>query len=51
MCLTKQKQIHGYRKQTNGYQWREGNAEGHLGDKGLRNTNYCLENRKQGCLV
>ena len=27
MHITRQKQTHTYRKQTNGYQWEEGNGE------------------------
>ena len=29
--ITKQKQTHRYRKQTRGYQWGEGRAEGKIG--------------------
>ena len=28
MNITKQKQIHRYREQTNGYQWEDGSGEG-----------------------
>ena len=38
MCITKQKRIHGYRRQTSGYQWREGNAEGNVKDYEIQTT-------------
>ena len=38
--ITKQKQTHGYRKQTGGCQWGEGRGEGQEKDRGLRGTNY-----------
>ena len=39
MCITKQKQIHEQRKQTSGYQCREG-RQGQDRNMGLRDTNY-----------
>ena len=35
----KQKQTHGYRKQTSGYQIGDGRGEGQIRGMGLRNTN------------
>ena len=40
MYVTKQKQTHRYRKQTSGYQWREGREEEQNRGRGLRDTNY-----------
>jgi len=41
MNITKQKQTHRYREQTNGYQWRQGKwGWGHDAGRGLRGTNY-----------
>ena len=31
MYITKQKQIHGHREQTSGYQWEEGKGGGKIG--------------------
>ena len=36
MTITKQKQIHRYRDQISGYQWKEGWREGQHKDKGLK---------------
>ena len=38
--IIKKKQIHRYREQTSGYQWREGSGEGQYKGRGLRDTNY-----------
>ena len=40
MYITNQKQTHGYSKQTNGYQWREGREEEQYKGMGVRDTNY-----------
>ena len=40
MNITKQKQTHRYREQTNGYQWGEGREERQYTGRGLRGTNY-----------
>ena len=40
---TKQKQTLRYKKQTSGYQWRDGRGEGQARDRGPRGTNYCVE--------
>ena len=39
MNITKQKQIHRYREQTNGYQWGERIEEEQDRDSGLRGKN------------
>ena len=43
-------------EQTSGYQRGEGRREGHRGDRGLRgtqlrDTNYYVQNKLQGCVV
>ena len=38
--ITKEKQTHRYREQTNGYQWGEGSGEEQDRGRGLRGTNY-----------
>ena len=40
MNITNQKQTHGYREQTSGYQWGEGSWEGQDKIRDLRGTNY-----------
>ena len=40
MYIAKQKQTHGYRKQTNVYQWGQGRGEELLRGMGLKETNY-----------
>ena len=40
MILTKKKEIHKYKEQTNDYQWGEGRGEGQDRGRGLRSTNY-----------
>ena len=40
MYIVKQKQTHRYRKQTSGYQCKEGSGEGQVRGMGLRDTNY-----------
>ena len=40
MNRTKKKQMHKYREQISGYQWREEREEGKYRGKGLRGTNY-----------
>ena len=42
MNITKQKKTRRYREQTNGYQWREGSAEGQDRGRELRGTNYYI---------
>ena len=37
--ITKEKQTHRYREQTNGYQWGEGSGEEQDRGRGLRGTN------------
>ena len=39
MNITKQKQIHGYKEQTSGYQWKEEWGEGHGRGMRLRGKN------------
>ena len=45
--ITKQKQIHRYREQTDGYQWEEGREERQDRGMGLRDTNtmYKIRNK------
>ena len=40
MSITKQRQTHRYRKQTNGYQWGDRREEGQERARGLRGANY-----------
>ena len=52
MNITKQKQTHRYREQTNGYQVREGRREGQNRGMGLRCTSYMYKiNKLQGYIV
>ena len=43
--ITKQKQTHRYREQTTGYPWGERGGEGQDRGRGLKDTNYCVQNR------
>ena len=43
--ITKQKQTHRYREQTTGYPWGERRGEGQDRGRGLKDTNYCVQNR------
>ena len=38
--LSKREKTHKYRRQTSGYQWREGSREGHVRGMRLRDTNH-----------
>ena len=40
LTITKKKQTHRYREQTNGYQWEEGRGRGQNRGRGVRGTNY-----------
>ena len=42
MYIAKQKQTHGYREQTSGYQRGEGREEGQDTGIGLRDTDYYI---------
>ena len=44
MNVTKQKQIHRFVEQTSGYQWGMGWDEGQDKGRGVRGTNYKLQN-------
>ena len=44
MNITKQKQIHS--EQTSDYQWGEGREEEQDRSRGLRGTNYCVQNKQ-----
>ena len=46
MNITKQKQTHRYREQTSVYQCGEGKEEGQDRGRGLRGTNYYVQNRQ-----
>ena len=41
MNITKPKQTHRYREQTNGFQWGEGWGKGQDRGMGLRGTKFC----------
>ena len=40
MNITKQKQTHTYREQTNDYKWGKGRREGNYKGRGLKNGKY-----------
>ena len=46
--ITEKKQSHRCREQTSGYQWGQGRGEWQYKDRGLRGTNYYVENKLQG---
>ena len=45
MNITKQKKTHRYWEQTSGYQWGEGRGKGQDKGRGLRGTNYYVQNK------
>ena len=50
MYTAKQKQTHGYRKQTSSYQWVEGREEGQNRGTQLRDIMYKID-KQQGYIV
>ena len=44
MNITRQERIHRYREQTSGYKWGEGREERQDSGRGLKGTNYYVQN-------